>query len=424
MSGHQIANAGDRSQRPNKSLARFRHVMTAFAAGGDEGSTSDMEISCEGMRNDLASTQRHETSSKTLRWHSDRPLELESGLTLDAFELAYRTWGTLNSDGDNVVFICHPLTASADADVWWSDMFGDERLFDERRDFIVCANVLGGCYGSTGSVSIDPDGRSFGARFPALTIRDQVLAQMHLADALGVRRVRLLVGASMGGLQALEWSLMDPERVLALIVIAASARHSAWCIGWSEAQRMAIRADTNFADGNYTAQARPSAGLGVARAIAMHTYRDAVSLGRQFGRMQSIEVFGDVARDPADFAMRAWLRHHATNFVARFDANCYLTLLDAMDTHDVGRKRGGLEKALRRCWQPTLVVAISSDLLYRPEEQRLLRDALPASEYFELVSDDGHDGFLTAAAELEPRLRLFSETLRSASSATRLEMTG
>lgn len=355
-------------------------------------------------------------------WRSKEDFRLESGDTLRGFDMAYRTWGKLNDEADNVVVICHPLTASADADTWWSEMFGPDRLFDERKDFIVCPNTLGSCYGSTSCLSTGAHGLPYGPDFPPLTIRDQVRATMLLADALGIRHVRLLVGASMGGLQALEWALMDPKRILALILIACSARHSAWCLGWSEAQRMAIRSDVGFQQGRYRAGSPPSAGLGLARAIAMHTYRNPASLERQFGRSVSMEVFGDSARNGADFAMRDWLRHHGETFVERFDANCYLTLLDAMDTHDVGRERGGTSRALSQCKQPTLVVAMSSDLLYVPDEQRSLHAELHHAEYFEFVTDDGHDGFLTEAARLEPRLRLFSDRLRKAPAVGALTM--
>lgn len=367
----------------------------------------------------IRSDQEHDGMTRShasarLFWRSEESFALESGGALHGLEMAYRTWGKLSSEADNAIFICHPLTASSDADVWWPEMFGQDRAFDERRDFIVCANTLGSCYGSTSCLSTSTHGDlPYGPDFPSLTIRDQVRAIMRLADALGVRRIRLLVGASMGGLQAIEWALMDPERVLALVLIACSARHSAWCLGWSEAQRMAVRSDVGFAQGRYPAGSPPAAGLGLARAIAMQTYRNAASLERQFGRSRSIDVFGDEARNGADFAMRDWLSYHAETFVARFDANCYLTLLDAMDTHDVGRDRGGTALALAQCRQPALVVAISSDLLYRPEEQRALHAALVHSEYFELVTDDGHDGFLTDAARLEPRLRHFSDRLRT-----------
>lgn len=351
----------------------------------------------------------------TRHWTSPQPLALEMGGTLDAFTLAYRTWGTLSETADNAVIVCHALTGSADADEWWSDLFGAGRALDPTRDFIVCSNVLGGCYGSTGPASPGPDGVAYGRRFPALTIRDQVAAQMLLADALGIRGIELVIGGSMGGLQVMEWALLDPARVRSIAVIAASARHSAWCISWSETQRLALRADPLFRDGDYAPESPPTAGLGAARAIAMTSYRSPLTLGQRYGRADGATVFGDRARAPDDFAVRAWLRHHAESFNARFDANCYLCLIDAMDRHDIGRGRGGVEAALRRIVQPTLVVAVSSDALYVPADQIAICEHLADGDFVEIASDHGHDGFLIDAALIAPHLVDFRKRAQRAS---------
>ncbi|MRR10504.1 alpha/beta fold hydrolase [bacterium] len=185
------------------------------------------------------------------RFRLEAPLRLESGFVLPQVEIAYRTWGRLSSAADNAVVVCHALTGSADVDDWWAPLFGPGRALDPERDFIVCANALGGCYGSTGPTSPGPDGLPWGGRFPAVTLRDQVLAQKQLVDALGIRRIRIVVGGSMGGLQALEWALLDPDRVETVAAIAASARHSAWALAWSEAQRQALAADPKYRDGHY-----------------------------------------------------------------------------------------------------------------------------------------------------------------------------
>jgi homoserine O-acetyltransferase/O-succinyltransferase len=349
-----------------------------------------------------------QVSNLTRYWNSNAPLRLELGGELPGYRLAYRTWGSLSSRADNAIVVCHALTGSADADEWWKALFGVGKALDPERDFIVCSNVLGGCYGSTGPTSLDRHGRRYGSAFPKLTIRDQVQAQMRLADALGVRQIRLVLGGSMGGLQALEWALLDSGRVQSLAVVAASACHSAWCLSWSEAQRLALRADANFCDGNYSSEDAPAAGLGAARAIAMMTYRSPIALERRYGREDSATVFGNRAQAPEDFATRAWLRHHADRFVMRFDANTYLTLLGAMDTHDVGRGRGGVSAALKRISQPALIVSISSDGLYPPSEQRAMHDALPDATLVQIESIHGHDGFLIDAASLEPHVTRFS----------------
>lgn len=354
-------------------------------------------------------------SSSTQHWTSNAPLALELGGELHSYAIAYRTWGQLSHGRDNVVVVCHPLTGSADADEWWAPMFGPGKALDPERDFIICSNVLGGCSGSTGPASTDATGRHYGASFPQLTIRDQVRAQMQLADALGVRSIRYVIGGSMGGLQALEWALLDSRRVRALVVIAASARHSAWCMSWSEAQRLALRADSNFRNGDYPLSEPPVMGLGAARAIAMATYRSPAMLEQRYGREDGTAVFGERARAPEDFAVRAWLRHRAEEFVKRFDANSYLTLIDAMDRHDIGHGRGGTRSALRRIRQPALIIAISSDGLYLPAEQRAMYEDMPEAEFVQVPSPNGHDGFLIDVSSLQPHITRFSERLRSSS---------
>ncbi len=359
-------------------------------------------------------------SADTRYWRGGA-LALELGGTL-SYTLAYRTWGQLSSERDNAVIVCHALTGSADFDAWWAPLFGPGKALDVNRDFIVCSNVLGGCYGSTGPTSVDDQNEYWGARFPKLTIRDQVRAQMALADALGIRRISLVIGGSMGGLQTLEWALLDANRVQSIAVVAASAQHSAWCIAWSEAQRMSLHADPKFCGGNYSPADPPSAGLGAARAIAVASYRSAVSLEGRYGREIGVAHGGSEENSVDDFAVRDWIRHHAENFVQRFDANCYLTLIDAMDRHDVGRGRGGVAKALARIEQPVLVVAISSDGLYPPVEQRSLFQYLPNAQFVKIVSGHGHDGFLIDAARLGRKVARF-RSANMVASRTRLTNT-
>jgi homoserine O-acetyltransferase len=316
----------------------------------------------------------------------ERPFELESGGRLPSVTVAYRTWGRLSATGDNAVLVCHALTGSPDVDRWWGALLGPGRALDPERDFVVCSNVLGGCYGTTGPTSPRPGGRRrWGGDFPAVTIRDIVRVQAALLDVLGVRRLRLVLGGSLGGMQVLEWALLFPERVDAIAPIAVSARHSAWTIALSGAQRRAIAADPRWRGGRYPEGNGPAAGLAIARQIAMCTYRSRASLEARFSRDEG---------ETGGFAVLGWLEHHGRALVERFDAATYVTLTKAMDTHDVGRARGGWREALASVRQPALVVSIDSDVLYPPVEQEELAAALPHGRLVTLASPHGHDAFL------------------------------
>lgn len=347
------------------------------------------------------------TSPHTRQQRLAEPLLLESGAVLPEVDIAYRSWGRLAADGSNAIVVCHAFTGSADADEWWAPLFGAGRVFDPEQDFIVCSNVLGGCYGSTGPTTPAPDGQPWGGRFPAITIRDQVRAQMALADALGIRRIKLVIGGSMGGLQALEWAALDAQRTQAIAVIAASGRHSAWCTAWSEAQRLALAADPKYRDGYYHPADPPHAGLAAARAVAMATYRSPTSLSQRFGRAVGAEVFGDEAHLPGELAVKGWLQHHGRQLVQRFDANSYRLLLDAMDSHDLARGRGDYVQVLRGITQPALIGSIDSDALYLPREQHELARLLPAAKLLHIDSVHGHDGFLIDAAGYQHELLAF-----------------
>lgn len=333
---------------------------------------------------------------RTLRL--DGPTELECGTVLDGVRVAYRTWGRLEPAADNAVVVCHALTGSADADLWWGDLIGPGKALDPERDFIICANVLGSCYGTTGPTSPEPKtGTDWGVDFPAVTVRDIVGVQRRLLDALGVARIRLVIGGSLGGMQTLEWLLLD-DRVEAAVVIAASARHSAWCIAQSEAQRAAIAADPRWCGGRYDPNRPPEAGLSAARMMAMCSYRTPASFENRFGR---------AADDGNDFRVSSWLSYHGGELVARFDANTYVCLTRAMDSHDVGRGRGGVARSLGQLGVPTLVVSIDSDGLYPPVEQQELARLIPGAELYTLRSQHGHDGFLIETDQLENRVRTF-----------------
>jgi homoserine O-acetyltransferase len=327
---------------------------------------------------------------------------LESGETLPGVRVAFRTWGRLDAHGTNGVAVCHALTGSADADDWWSGMFGPGRALDPDRDFIVCQNILGSCYGTTGPASPVPGtDRWYGPDFPGVTVRDMVALQAEVLDRLGVRRVAMVIGGSLGGMQALEWAAMYPDRVSAAVPIATSAAHSAWCIAWSEAQRQAIRADPDWKEGRYSRDRGPEAGLAAARMVAMCTYRTRESFQARFGRR--------FQGDDGLFAVESYLRYQGRKLVRRFDANTYVTLTRAMDSHDLGRGRGGVGEALAGIRAATLVVAIDSDVLYPPVEQRELASGIPGARLATLHSPDGHDGFLIQTEELGGMVREFRD---------------
>jgi len=329
-------------------------------------------------------------------------VDLEFGGRLDEVRVAFRTWGRLDSARSNAVLVCHALTGSADADRWWSGLFGTGKTLDPGRDFIICSNVLGSCYGTTGPTSPRPGGSGYyGPDFPDVSIRDMVEVQRRLLDALGVRRLRLVIGGSMGGMQALEWAVSGSDRVDAAVAVATSGRHSPWCIALSEAQRAAIRADERWCGGRYPANRPPEHGLGAARMMAMCTYRNQAVFSERFGRAQTPEGV---------FQSESYLHHHAAKLARRFDANAYITLTRAMDSHDLGRGRGQYREVLGGITVPLLIVTISSDLLYPPREQQELASWIPHAHLAELTSPKGHDAFLIDTEELDSHIRHFQST--------------
>ena len=312
-------------------------------------------------------------------------LELESGDVLTQVPIAYDSWGELNAERDNVVVVCHALTGNTRADVWWGPLIGPEGAFDPERYFVICMNVLGSPYGSASPLTARPgNGAPYGVDFPQVTIRDTVQAHKAVLDRLGVRGVVTAIGGSMGGMQALEWAYFGAF-VRSIIPVAVGGRHSAWCIGFSEAQRQAIFADAAWNGGRYTEQ--PAAGLAAARMMAMISYRSRESFEDRFGRQQN-DGQSDV------YAVESYLRYQGEKLVNRFDANCYIHLTRQMDTHDVARGRGGYEAALRSIEQPALVIGIDSDVLYPLEEQEELARLIPNAELEVVASAHGHDAFL------------------------------
>ncbi|MEE6281958.1 homoserine O-acetyltransferase [Georgenia sp. MJ170] len=332
-------------------------------------------------------------------------LPLEAGGRLPHVRLAYETWGELNAAGDNALLICHALTGDThvtgtagpghpDAG-WWSRIVGPGLAVDTDRWFVVAVNVLGGCQGSTGPSSPAPDGTPWGSRFPTVTVRDQVAAEIELSDRLGIGRWAHIVGASMGGHRVLEWAVMAPDRVRSIAVIASNAQTSADQIAWAHPQQAAIRLDPNFRGGDYYDAPDgqgPHAGLALARQIAHTTYRSAEELEARFGRLHQH------AEDPmlgGRFAVQSYLDHHGNKLALRFDANSYLALTSSMLTHDLGRDRGGVEAALAEIRADTLVIAVESDRLFLPaESERIAAGVSGAGPVRYLRSPYGHDGFL------------------------------
>ncbi|MBV9313999.1 MAG: homoserine O-acetyltransferase [Pseudonocardia sp.] len=327
-------------------------------------------------------------------------LVLERGGALPHVQLAYETWGRLTPERDNAVLVLHAL--SGDSHVagdlepghptagWWRGVVGPGLGIDTNRWFVVCPNVLGGCQGSTGPSSLAPDGHPWGSRWPAITIRDQVAAEVPLANALGVRAWAAVVGGSMGGMRALEWALCQPHRVHGAIVLAVGAEASADQVASCRVQIDAIRADPNWHQGDYyDAPSSPVTGMAIARRIAHLTYRSAAEVDTRFGRAA---IAGG---DPLDegFAVESWLDHAATSLQDRFDAGSYVALTVAMNSHEIGRGRGGTATALRQLRARPTIVGVDSDRLYPLHQQAELADLLGVDLRI-ICSQRGHDGFL------------------------------
>ncbi|ABL65783.1 homoserine O-acetyltransferase MetX [Chlorobium phaeobacteroides] len=338
-------------------------------------------------------------SDRTLYFASDVPFQTELGALLPEVRIAYRTWGTLNASKNNVILICHALTGSADADFWWKGMFAEGGAFDETENFIICSNVLGSCYGTTGPISPNPlTGRRYGSDFPLITIRDMVNLQHRLLDELGIAELQLVVGASLGGMQVLEWGFLYPGMVKAMMPMGISGRHSAWCIAQSEAQRQAIYADRDWRDGWYREDAPPAGGFAAARMMAMCSYRSYENFQTRFGRNQT---------ESSLYEVENYLHHQGEKLVERFDANTYITLTKAMDTHDVARGRGAYEDVLGSLRIPVEILSINSDVLYPKEEQEELARLIPTAGIIYLEEPYGHDAFLIDTEKVSRMVREF-----------------
>ena len=334
-------------------------------------------------------------------------LSLERGGLLREVPVAYQAWGRLNEARDNAVVVCHALTGNTDAADWWRGLIGPGNALDTDVFFVICMNVPGSPYGTVSPLTANPaTGRPYGADFPRLTIRDVVALHRALLDKLDVQQVALAIGGSMGGMQALEWAFHG-DFVRAIVPVAVGGRHSAWCIGWSVAQRQAIYADPHWQAGRYAPDAPPAAGLAAARMMAMISYRSQMSFEARFGREQ---MAGAENGQAAPFTVESYLRYQGRKLVERFDPLCYVRLTELMDTHDVARGRGAYADVLGGIEQPALVVGIDTDVLYPIEEQEELARLLPNAELAVLASPHGHDAFLIEFDQLNRLLQTWMST--------------
>lgn len=351
-------------------------------------------------------------------------LMLDCGVTLLDVDVAYETYGQLNTDRTNAILVLHAFSGDAHAagisresgqPGWWSNMIGPGLGFDTDRYFVISSNVLGGCRGTTGPSSLDPTtGERYAMRFPVITISDMVRLQKLLIDHLGIERLLAVAGGSMGGLQALEWSVAYPESVAAAIPIAATSRHSAQQIAFNEVGRQAIMADPDWNEGNYYDAKPPARGLAVARMVGHITYMSDASMREKFGRrLRDRDAFGfDFS---ADFEVESYLRYRGSQFVNRFDANSYLYITKAMDYFDLAAGRGSLAVAFEKTHARFLVLSFTSDWLY-PTYQSLetltaLRSRNIDAAFSELPSTYGHDAFLLEAKEQSDMVRGFLESV-------------
>jgi homoserine O-acetyltransferase/O-succinyltransferase len=360
--------------------------------------------------------------SLLVRFGADKPLKLDAGVELSPFQIAYKTYGTLNAERTNTILVCHALTGDQHVASqnpvtkkpgWWETMVGPGKPIDTERYFIICSNVVGSCMGTTGPSSINPKiGQPWGLEHPVVTIRDMVRAQAMLLDHLGIETVFAVAGGSMGGMQVLQWAASYPDRVFAALPIACSTRHSAQNIAFHEVGRQAVMADPEWRGGRYLVEGtNPRRGLAVARMGAHITYLSDAALHRKFGRKLQDRANPTFSFD-ADFEVESYLRHQGSSFVERFDANSYLYLTRAMDYFDLAADYGGVvANAFRGTPTRFCVISFTSDWLFPTSDSRAIMHALNAAgarvSFAELVTDKGHDAFLLEEPELFAIVRGF-----------------
>lgn len=314
----------------------------------------------------------------------NQTFELESGETLPRIKLSYSTLGSLNSDKSNVIWVCHALTANSEPEEWWEGLIGKNKLFNPEKHFIICVNMLGSCYGSTGPLDTNPNTQDlYYLDFPQVTVRDMVAGLDLLRQDLGIEKIGFCIGGSMGGQQALEWSISQPELIENLILLATNAKHSPWGIAFNESQRLALLADPTFKDNDPNAG---KAGLKAARSTALLSYRN-------YEAYWNTQSETDIEKTD-HYRATSYQQYQGDKLVERFNAHAYWYLLKAMDSHHVGRSRGGIQKALAIVKANTLVIGIKSDYLFPTSEQRTIAENIQGGIYEEIDSFYGHDGFL------------------------------
>ena len=367
-------------------------------------------------------------SRKFAQFPHDRPFALDGGMVLTDVSIAYETWGTLNENATNAILICHAWTGDSHVSGsaedghptpgWWEGVVGPGKAIDTNKWFVVCSNVIGGCQGSTGPATAHPeDGQLYGPRFPVITVRDMVRAQVRLTDMLGIRAWHSVVGGSMGGMQVLEWAVTFPDRVKTIIPIATCAQATAQQIAWGAIGRRAIRLDPKWRNGEYYDAAigeGPWEGLAIARMISQVTFRSDNVFTERFGRAlvdMDADYNGLGLWDR--FEVEGYLDHHGDRLIRRFDTNSYLIIGKAMDLHDIARGRGSLDTAMSRIKAPTLVMGISSDILYPTYQQKQIHSILSEkgvdSTYVEIDSPHGHDAFLINFDQVGAPIEAFLE---------------
>jgi len=382
---------------------------------------ADVELKARRDISDRVREAEH-PHSQVVRFGADKPLKLDAGIELAPFQIAYQTYGTLNAARNNAVLVCHALTGDQHvANVhpvtgksgWWEIMVGPDKPVDTNHYFVICANVVGACMGTTGPASINPNtGLPWGLDFPVVTIRDMVRAQAMLLDHLGIETLFAVTGGSMGGMQVLQWAASYPERVFAALPIACATRHSAQNIAFHEVGRQAIMADPEWRQGRYLIEgADPRRGLAVARMGGHITYLSDAALHRKFGRKFQDRSKPTFSFD-ADFEVESYLRYQGSSFVERFDANSYLYLTRSMDYFDLAADYDGvLANAFKDVKTRFCVVSFTSDWLFPTVESRAIVHALNATSarvsFAEIVTDKGHDAFLLDEPEFLTIVRAF-----------------
>ncbi|MDO4928859.1 MAG: homoserine O-acetyltransferase [Corynebacterium sp.] len=332
----------------------------------------------------------------------------EAGATIQNTVIAYQCWGEYR--GDNAILVEHALTGDSNAACWWGDLIGPGKALDTNEYCIICTNALGGCDGTTGPSTPHPDGRPWGSRFPAISIRDQVDAEHSLCEKLGITKLFAVIGGSMGGARTLEWSMKHPDMLQAALVIAVSARASAWQIGIQSAQISAIERDPHWQNGDYYGTQPPVEGLAAARRIAHLTYRGELEIDERFGTAAQAgeNPFGPYRSAKQRFAVESYLDYQGYKLTKRFDAGSYVTLTDALNRHDISRGRGGLNRTLQTIQVPMMIVGVDTDILYPYHQQEhLSRNIGKLLGMAKISSPVGHDAFLTESRQMARIIRHF-----------------